>query len=141
MSRCERCSRRRQVEPAPDEVTGAQYPEGAVHRVTVNAYERNASARRACIAHYGCRCAVCGLDLSERYGKAAIGLIHVHHLVPIAEVGADYSVDPIADLRPVCPNCHAVIHRREPPYEPADVAMMLRATFRSAPTTTSTRGP
>ncbi|HEV2130080.1 MAG TPA: HNH endonuclease [Longimicrobiaceae bacterium] len=93
------------------------------------------------MAHYSCRCAVCGLDLAERYGEAARGLIHVHHLVPIAEIGSDYSVDPIADLRPVCPNCHAVIHRREPPYEPGDVAMMLRTTFRSAPTTTSTRGP
>ncbi|MDB9470225.1 hypothetical protein PN480_18680 [Dolichospermum circinale CS-1225] len=27
----------------------------------------------------------------------------------------EYEVDPIKDLRPVCPNCHAMIHRRLPP--------------------------
>jgi predicted HNH restriction endonuclease len=35
-------------------------------------------------------------------------------------------VDPIADLRPVCPNCHAVIHRANPPYTLDDVRDMLR---------------
>jgi len=34
----------------------------------------------------------------------------VHHLVPISKIGKKYRVDPIKDLRPVCPNCHAVIH-------------------------------
>ncbi len=33
------------------------------------------------------------------------GFIHVHHLKPLSEVGYEYRVDPIRDLRPVCPNC------------------------------------
>lgn len=28
----------------------------------------------------------------------------------MSEIGMEYEVDPIADLRPVCPNCHAVLH-------------------------------
>ncbi|MDY6960261.1 MAG: HNH endonuclease, partial [Halobacteriota archaeon] len=24
--------------------------------------------------------------------------------------------DPVNDLRPVCPNCHAVLHKKKPPY-------------------------
>lgn len=41
----------------------------------------------------------------------------MHHRVPIAFVGANYHVNPVNDLVPVCPNCHAMLHRREPPLE------------------------
>jgi len=44
------------------------------------------------------------------YGEIAEGYIHVHHLRPLSEVGEAHAVDPVADLRPVCPNCHAVLH-------------------------------
>jgi hypothetical protein len=29
----------------------------------------------------------------------------------LSQVPPGYKVDPINDLRPVCPNCHAMIHR------------------------------
>lgn len=89
--------------------------EGAVRKITVNAYERNSTAREMCILHYGCRCFVCGLALAEKYGDIAQGMIHVHHLRQLAEINAEYRIDPVADLRPVCPTCHAVIHSRMPP--------------------------
>ena len=38
---------------------------------------------------------------------------------------AEYRLDPIRDLRPVCPNCHAVIHRREPPFSIEEIKHML----------------
>jgi predicted HNH restriction endonuclease len=92
----------------------------------VNAYERNQEARRRCIERYGARCVVCGLDFGEVYGEVAEGLIHVHHLKPISEVGEGYVVDPVEDLRPVCPNCHAVIHlRSDIPYLIEDVISFL----------------
>jgi 5-methylcytosine-specific restriction endonuclease McrA len=98
-------------DPLPEEVTeSAGLVEGAVRTVVVNAYERNPEARRRCVAHYGPRCAVCGFDFAAAYGAVAEGYIHVHHLRPLAEIGEAYVVDPVADLRPVCPNCHAVIH-------------------------------
>ena len=84
--------------------------EGAVQTITINAYERNVAARTDCIAHYGCTCAVCGIDFAESYGAEAEGFIHVHHLKPISEIKGKYVIDPAKDLRPVCPNCHAVIH-------------------------------
>ncbi len=112
----------------PEEITDPTILfEGATSRVTVNAYERNTEARKLCIEYYGTTCIVCGVDLGERYGEAAEGLIHVHHLVLLSEIGEKYLVDPIKDLRPVCPNCHAVIHRRNPPYLIAEVKKMLKS--------------
>jgi len=56
----------------------------------------------------------------------AKGFIHVHHLKPLATIGENYEVNPIDDLRPVCPNCHAVIHMRKEPYTIDEVRNMLQ---------------
>lgn len=90
--------------------------EGAQKTVRVNDYERNPLARRQCIEHYGAKCVVCDLDFNDKYGEIGAGFIHVHHLVELAEIGEEYTVNAITDLRPVCPNCHAMIHRRKPGY-------------------------
>ncbi len=82
----------------------------------MNVYERSAKARQACIARYGVDCFICGFNFNSVYGDAGDGFIHVHHLKPLSEVGEKYELDPVEDLRPVCPNCHAMIHRRIPAY-------------------------
>ena len=100
----------------PDEIpSSSDFAEGAKKTVVVNAYERNPQARAACIAHFGLQCAVCSILLEDRYGSIAAGFTQVHHIVPLSKVGPGYRVDPKKDLRPVCPNCHAVIHLRRPP--------------------------
>ena len=99
--------------------------EGTPRAVSLNVYERNPEARRRCIAHYGTACVVCGFDFGSVYGPAAEGFIQVHHLRPVSELGERYEVDPVADLRPVCPNCHAVLHRNSPPYTVEEVRAML----------------
>ncbi|MFM7174523.1 MAG: HNH endonuclease [Caldilinea sp.] len=111
----------------PGEVMAAETLwEGAVRQVTVNAYERNPRARALCIAHWGLDCVVCGFNFEERYSTAARGYIHVHHLRPLAAIGAAYVLDPVRDLVPVCPNCHAVIHlRREGVYSIDEVREMM----------------
>ncbi len=43
------------------------------------------------------------------YGDVANGFAHVHRLRPVSEVGGECEVDPVHDLRPVPPDCHAVI--------------------------------
>ena len=111
--------------PGPDELPPSGYTEGCARRVSVNVFERDRAARQACIRHYGAACLVCGLEFGKRYGEAGAGFIHVHHLVPISDVGSDYAVDPIEDLRPICPNCHAMVHCRQPPLALDDVRSML----------------
>lgn len=107
-------------------VTAPLY-EGAVRKISVNAYERSSVARENCIRHYGCRCVACGQALSEKYGEVAQGLIHVHHLRQLAEINAHYQVDPVQDFRPVCPTCHAVIHNRMPPFTIEEIISIIEA--------------
>ena len=108
-------SHRRRIFPDEVAASDATYVEGAVKQVLVNAYERNPEARAACISNYGAVCQVCGLDFSKMYGPIGLGFIHVHHLVPLSAMQQETVVDPIKDLRPVCPNCHAMLHRENPP--------------------------
>lgn len=110
----------------PDEVSSAaSLVEGAVRQITVNAYERNPEARRQCIAAYGSSCCICGFTFGEVYGAEADGYIHVHHVRPLSEIAGDYIVDPVKDLRPVCPNCHAALHRRTPAFSIEEVRARL----------------
>jgi hypothetical protein len=68
------------------------YPEGSKRPIIVYAYERNASARLACISYHGVRCSVCGLDFGQQYGVIGEGFIHVHHLLPLSSVGPNYEL-------------------------------------------------
>ncbi len=95
--------------------------EGAKKEIIVNRYERNREAREKCIAAHGCKCAVCGMNFEEVYGPIGRGFIHVHHKVPLSSIGKEYELDPIKDLVPVCPNCHAMLHRKDPPYDVDDL--------------------
>jgi 5-methylcytosine-specific restriction protein A len=105
-------------QPFPEELNNentAKLTEGIKKTVIVNAYERNPRARKMCISHWGCQCVVCNFDFLKTYGDIGAGFIHVHHLVPVSKVGESYQVDPIKDLRPVCSNCHAMLHTSNPP--------------------------
>jgi 5-methylcytosine-specific restriction protein A len=100
----------------PNEIDPQGLVEGAGRQVTVNAYERSGEARQACLDKYGFSCVVCGFDFGSFYGDLGDGFIHVHHLVELSSIRREYVIDPIKDLRPVCPNCHAMLHRQRPPF-------------------------
>jgi 5-methylcytosine-specific restriction protein A len=103
-------------DPLPEELISPQeFPEGARHEITINAYERNRNARAACLAHHGYLCAVCEFDFETRYGDLGKRFIHVHHVTPIGTIGKEYTLNPITDLIPICPNCHAMVHRTKTP--------------------------
>ena len=107
------------------------YPEDAVARVEVNRYERDAEARRACIAHHGTSCAACGFSFEMAYGELGADFIHVHHVVPASQLGSGYQLDPLTDLVPLCANCHAMAHHGVG--SPRSVAELSRS--RPAPAT------
>lgn len=113
---------------AGDEVslTEPLHFEGAVRVVLVEAFERDPLARAKCLKTHGHACVVCGFDFGREFGALADGFIHVHHNRPIATVRKRDVIDPVNGLCPVCPNCHAVIHLRNPPYSVAEVRAMRR---------------
>lgn len=87
--------------------------EGHKLTVQVNKYERSSVARKNAIQYHGCKCSVCGIDFEDVYGEVGKGFIHIHHKIPLHTIGSDYCVDYKEDLIPVCPNCHAMLHREE----------------------------
>lgn len=100
-------------------------PEGALTKVLVNKYERSPRNRSACISHYGAKCAVCDFDFGKAYGEFASNYIHVHHIVPVSKIGPDYVINPVKDLIPLCPNCHAAIHLKNPPLLPDQLKSLI----------------
>ncbi len=112
----------------PDEVhNSGHFPEGATKQVTVNVYERSVKARRACLNEYGYICSVCGFDFEKVFGAIGNGFIHVHHLIDLASIGKEYKVNPKDDLRPVCPNCHAMLHKSKPAYSIEELKKVISA--------------
>ena len=102
--------------------------EGAARTISVNQYERNAIARKRCIAHHGYKCVVCSFDFEEAYGSIGKDFIHVHHILALADIGGEYEINPEADLVPICPNCHAMIHRTRPALNIEQLRQSLRTT-------------
>ena len=108
-----------------EESNGTHYFEGGRTSVWVNRFERDSRAREKCISHHGLNCSVCGMSICGSYGPLMKSFIHVHHVVPLSDMGENYKINPVTDLRPVCPNCHAVIHRQRPPMSIADARNLL----------------
>ena len=59
------------------------------------------------------RCSICSFCFPETYGTVGEGFIEAHHTQPISSLSPDTIVD-MADLVPVCSNCHAMLHRHRP---------------------------
>lgn len=111
-----------------EEVQTEGYAEGDTHRVEINRYERNPLNRKLCVAAKGYDCAICGMNFEHTYGELGHHFIHVHHIVPVSKMGAGYIIDPLKDLIPVCPNCHAMLHKESPPVLPDRLIEILNQT-------------
>ncbi|MBY4733805.1 HNH endonuclease [Cupriavidus pauculus] len=103
--------------------------EGAKRQITVNAYERDPSAKPRCIKRWGTSCIVCGFNFGAVYGELGSGFIHVHHLKPLHTIGEEYVLDPENDLRPVCPNCHSMLHRTKETMSIEELKAQMKLTF------------
>lgn len=117
----------------PEEVGGSpnNYSEGSAKTLTINAYERDPKARAECLKIYGYNCSACEMNFEEVYGDIGKEYIHVHHLRPLSTIGKAYQVNPKEDLRPVCPNCHAMLHRKEPPFSIEEMKIILKQNRKS----------
>lgn len=99
--------------------------EGRKYRSMINKYERNPFNRELCLAANGYDCKICGMNFEDKYGNIGRDFIHVHHITPISKMGGQYIIDPIKELIPVCPNCHAMLHKIDPPFLPEELKKIL----------------
>ncbi|MTE25669.1 HNH endonuclease [Winogradskyella ouciana] len=110
----------------PDEIEKSEkFLEGKSKKVYVNVFERNTAARNKCIDYYGYICQICDFDFEKKYGEIGRHFIHVHHIIDISSIGAEYELNPILDLVPVCPNCHAMLHKRKPAYSLEEIKKLI----------------
>ena len=92
--------------------------EGASYNALVKKYERSRVNRELCLMARGYSCSICGFNFEKEYGLIGRGFIHVHHVVPVSRLDGSYRLDPTRDLIPICPNCHSMLHRQDPPLLP-----------------------
>jgi len=102
------------------------FPEGAVSKIVVNKYERDPRNRMAAIKIHGYKCLACDFDFQDKYGSLGQDFIVVHHLTPVSKLGEGYVVNPETDLSPLCPNCHAMVHRHNPPLLPSELRQIIQ---------------
>jgi 5-methylcytosine-specific restriction protein A len=104
----------------------SSFVEGKKYWINISRYERDDSARKRCLDHYGSSCQICGFNFEKVYGSFGKDIIHVHHKKPLADIGKEYIVDPIKDLIPVCANCHTIIHSKEEAFSIIEVIQMIK---------------
>lgn len=82
--------------------------------------KRSRKLRDAAIAHYTqpdgkLYCAVCGFCFEDRYGEIGKGYAEIHHTNPVYQYSDDgfeaYISEAVDKVKPVCANCHRMIHR------------------------------
>jgi predicted HNH restriction endonuclease len=84
------------------------YHEGFRQQIFTEISKRNSSLIQKAKAVYGTTCEVCGFDFEKTYGTHGEGFIEMHHLYPIASGTRSTKLE---DVRPVCANCHRMLHR------------------------------
>ena len=101
--------------------------EGQLKTVTLTQADRSSKARSACISKHGYNCAACNMNFEQTYGLIGKDFIHIHHIEPLGFSNGLHQVNPLTDLIPVCPNCHAMVHRTNPPMSVDELRALINS--------------
>ncbi|MFO0598685.1 MAG: HNH endonuclease [Myxococcaceae bacterium] len=90
------------------------FSEGERRLRTHFAVERNTKLRSEAKAYWRrqqgrVRCVACGFDFEAAYGSRGTDFIELHHERPLATTGKTKNRP--RDLKPLCSNCHRMVHR------------------------------
>jgi 5-methylcytosine-specific restriction protein A len=99
--------------------------EGDIRFTKIQKRERSNRNRQICLAIHGEVCAVCGFS-ADKYYFSIDNIIEVHHIEPLSTLEQPRKYDPKKDLIPLCPNCHAAIHKRTPPFLPDELKRLVK---------------
>ncbi|MBK7039974.1 MAG: HNH endonuclease [Bacteroidetes bacterium] len=84
------------------------FDEGFKHEIIKEVTYRNQKIVSLAKDQHGTICEVCQFDFGKTYGSYGEGFIEMHHLFPIYKGKRKTTAE---DLRPVCANCHRMLHR------------------------------
>ena len=104
--------------------------DASIRQVTRDELEIDPVARKAAERYWRQRdegrlcCQGCGIDFGRAYGARGEGFIHFHNDGSTSER--------VPALVPVCPNCHAMIHRGEEPLTIEGVRSLIEDAIRGA---------
>ena len=97
-------------------IESSGYLEGSSYEYMQTYYERNKKNRHLALKYHGRQCKICNFQNDEVFGETSKDIIEVHHTTPISQLGEGYKLDIHKDLVPLCPNCHAFVHTKKPPF-------------------------
>ena len=86
--------------------------EAFIREVTWRARKRKLIYTKKAQSDY--RCEVCGMKFEEVYGTIGEKYIIAHHKNPIG-MRTEASTTTLKDIALVCPNCHVMLHKKDPP--------------------------
>jgi 5-methylcytosine-specific restriction protein A len=107
--------------------TEKTFLEGKAYSVLQIRYERDSEAREVCLDKKGYSCRICDFNFQKIYGEVGKGYIHVHHIKMVKDMGEPTKTNPETDLEPVCPNCHAMLHKRNPPFSIVELKEIIKS--------------
>lgn len=113
------------IEESNDNVTTIQ-TEGTPTEIRSIRYERNPINRQLCLHRKGYNCSVCGMNFYDVYGEIGYHFIEVHHTTPVSAMKPGYVFDVDRDLVPLCSNCHAMVHKKNPPYTVDELKKIIK---------------
>jgi len=97
-----------QIQINTKDKTQQSFDEGFRTEIVKEVTKRNKKLIGFAKDKYGMDCKVCGFNFGKTYGAYGDGFIEVHHLYPISK---GIRKTKIENLRPVCANCHRMLHR------------------------------
>ncbi|MDR3173854.1 MAG: HNH endonuclease [Treponema sp.] len=95
-------------------------------------YTRSSQLREYALAYYskhgGLNCFCCGFNFLDFYGKEfGENFIEIHHIKPIFQYHGDDLIQTIkkaiANVKPLCSNCHRMIHRHK--RDPLQIQLLI----------------
>ena len=89
--------------------------EGESYECHHTEYKRNKAVRESAAKRDNYTCRICGFDFVRTYGEVGNHFIEVHHKDPVKDGTRETKLD---DLISVCPNCHSMLHKKNPPLLP-----------------------
>lgn len=91
----------------------SSYKEGSKKEIFTTRYERNSKLRKDTLEQKGAECKCCGFSFEKIYGELGKNYIHIHHTKPLYLCEGKKITVSVDDMEPVCPNCHAMIHKNK----------------------------